>query len=79
MYTTITSQPTEQATTPKPTSRLLTLYGTPTPISTSYETRQHPDCTHPRKQVQCPHCSEWQDLTYNSYCHTGAIWLVEVA
>lgn len=51
---------------------LLELLGTPAPIRTEYATRQHPDCTHPRKQVQCPRCHDWQDLTHNAHC-TGCL------
>lgn len=46
--------------------------GTPAPIRTQYPTRQHPDCIHPRKQVQCPRCHDWSDLTHNSFC-TGCL------
>lgn len=77
--TTITTQPTKQAT--KPVSRLLALYGQPAPIRTPYPTRQHPDCVHPRREVQCPKCLDWSDLTHNSYCTSCLVRLayVEVA
>lgn len=68
---TSTFQPTKQATA-KPTSHLLALYGTPAPIRTEYATRQHPDCMHPRREVQCPKCHDWSDLTHNAYC-TGCL------